>query len=50
MLCHSECCEDELLSKAKNLNVQSGCNQILRVAQDDTMIGEFYFDTASFII
>ena len=45
MSCHSERSEDELLSEAKNLNTQSRCNQILRTAQNDTFIGEFYFDT-----
>ena len=28
----------------------NGCNQILRNAQDDTLIGNFYFDTASFLL
>ena len=26
----------------------NGCNQILRNAQDDTLIGNFYFDTPTF--
>ena len=30
-----------ILNDVKNLNALSGCNQILRVAQDDTMIGKF---------
>ena len=35
-----------ILNIVKNLNAQSGCNQILRVVQDDTMIGKFHYDTA----
>ena len=38
MSCHSERSEDELLrARPKNLNAQSGCIQILRFAQDDTI-------------
>ena len=33
----------------KNLIAYSGCNQILRVAQDETMIGKLHFDTAPFL-
>ena len=31
-------------------NVVSSCYQILRIAQDDTMIGKFRFDTIPFSI
>jgi len=31
----------------KNLNAQSGCNQILRTTQDDIIIGKLHFDTSS---
>ena len=37
-----------ILNVVKNLETQSGCIQILRDAQNDTLIGSFYFDTPSF--
>ena len=38
------------LDEEKNLFTKSRCNQILRNAQDDTLIGDFYFDTATYYI
>ncbi len=34
-----------ILNVVKNLKAQSGCVQILRYAQDDKLIANFYFDT-----
>ncbi len=34
-----------ILNEVKNLFTLSGRNQILRNAQDDTLIGNFYFNT-----
>ena len=42
MPCHFSLRSTTRLNEMKNL-----FNQILRNAQDDTMIGNFYFDTAS---
>ena len=47
MQCHSERSEDELLRTCpKNLNTSTCALQILRIAQDDMLIGENHFDTS----
>ena len=39
-----------ILSVVKDLYTQSLCIQILRDAQNDTLVVRFYFDTSSFFL